>query len=65
MGGRRLGGAIACLAIGAIGTFAPALAVAALLLGVLIGVIVGDRMAALRRQRRGEPSPIERVAAPG
>jgi low temperature requirement protein LtrA len=65
VGARRLGGAIACLAIGAIGTFAPALVVAALLLGVLIGVIVGDRIAARRRRRRGEPSPIERVAAPG
>jgi low temperature requirement protein LtrA len=60
---RRLAGAIACLAIGAIGTFAPALVVAALLLGVLIAVIVADQVAANRRRRRGEPSPLERVAA--
>jgi hypothetical protein len=62
---RRLAGAVACLAIGAIGTFAPALVVAALLLGVLIAVIVSDQIAANRRRRRGEPSPLERVAATG
>jgi low temperature requirement protein LtrA len=65
VGTRRLGGAIACLAIGAIGTFAPALVVAALLLAVLVGVIVGDQIAAHRRRRRGEPSPMDRVAAAG
>jgi hypothetical protein len=59
---RRLAGAIACLAIGAIGTFAPALVVAALLFGVLVSVIVGDQIAAAHRRRRGEPSPLERVA---
>jgi low temperature requirement protein LtrA len=65
VGGRRLGGAIACLAIGAVGTFAPALVVAALLLGVLVGVIVGDQIAAHRRRRRGAPSPLERAATAG
>ena len=63
LGWRRLAGAIACLAIGAIGTFAPALVVAALLFGVLVAVIAGDQMAALHRRRRGEPSPLERVPA--
>ena len=58
---RRLAGAIACLAIGAVGTFAPALVVAALLFGVLVAVIVGDQVAAQRRRRRGEPSPLERI----
>jgi low temperature requirement protein LtrA len=62
---RRLGGAIACLAIGALGTFVPALVVAALLLGVLVGVIVGDQIAAHRRRRRGHPSPLERAATAG
>jgi low temperature requirement protein LtrA len=62
---RRLGGAVACLAIGAIGTFAPALVVAALLLGVLVGVIVGDQLAEQQRRRRGDASPLERVAAAG
>jgi low temperature requirement protein LtrA len=64
IGGRRLAGALACLAIGAIGTFAPALAVAALLLGVLVAVIVGDQLAGARRRGRGEPSPLERLGAP-
>ncbi len=63
LGLRRLAGAIACLAIGAIGTFAPALVVSALLFGVLVAVIVGDQIAAAQRRRRGEPSPLERVAA--
>jgi low temperature requirement protein LtrA len=62
---RRLTGAIACLACGAIGTFAPALVVGALLLGVLVAVIVGDQVVAHRRRRRGEPSPMERIAAAG
>jgi low temperature requirement protein LtrA len=61
---RRLAGAIACLAVGAIGTFAPALVVAALLVGALVAVIVADEVAATRRRRRGEPSPLERIAAP-
>ena len=60
--GRRLAGAIACLAIGAIGTFAPALVVSALLLGVLVAVIVGDQIDAAGRRRRGEPALHE--AAP-
>ncbi len=60
---RRLGGAVACLAIGAIGTFAPGLVVGALLLAVLVGVIAGDQIAAHRRRRRGEPSPLERVVS--
>jgi low temperature requirement protein LtrA len=62
---RRLAGAVACLAIGAIGTFAPALVVAALLFAVLVAVIVADQVAANRRRRRGEPSPLERLAAAG
>jgi low temperature requirement protein LtrA len=63
IGGRRLAGALACLAVGAIGTFAPALAVAGLLLGVLVAVIVGDHVAGARRTARGEPSPLERLEA--
>jgi low temperature requirement protein LtrA len=65
IGGRRLAGAIACLAIAAIGTFASALVVAALLLGVLVAVIVGDQVADARRRGRGEPSPLERLEAAG
>jgi low temperature requirement protein LtrA len=62
---RRLAGAVACLAVGGIGTFAPALAVSAMLLAVLVAVIVADQVVATRRRRRGQPSPLDRVAAPG
>jgi low temperature requirement protein LtrA len=62
---RRLAAAIACLAVGAVGTFAPAIVLAALLLGVLVVLIVSDQITANRRRRRGEPSPLERLAAAG
>jgi low temperature requirement protein LtrA len=62
---RRLVGALACLAVGAVGTFAPALVVAGLLFGVLVAVIVGDQLAAARRKARGEPSALERLEATG
>jgi low temperature requirement protein LtrA len=62
LAGRRLAGALACLAVAAIGTFAPALVVAALLFGVLVAVIVGDQVAGAHRRQRGEPSPLERMA---
>jgi low temperature requirement protein LtrA len=61
--GRRLAGALACLAVGAVGTFAPALVVALLLLAVMVAVIVGDQLAGVRRRARGEPSPLERLGA--
>jgi low temperature requirement protein LtrA len=48
---RRLAGAVACLAVAAVGTFAPALVVAALLLAVLVAVIAGDQVVAHRRRR--------------
>jgi low temperature requirement protein LtrA len=60
---RRLAGALACLAIGAVGSFVSAIAVAALLLAVLVAVIAGDQVAAARRRGRGEPSPLERLGA--
>ena len=62
---KRLGGALACLAVGALGTFLPALAVASLVAAVLIAVIVAERVAALRRRARGEPSPLERLQTEG
>jgi low temperature requirement protein LtrA len=61
--GRRLAGALASLVVAAIGTFAPALVVAALLVVVLGGVIVGDTVAGARRRQRGDPSPLERLGA--
>ncbi len=65
LSGRRLAGALACLAVGAVGTFAPALVVAGLLFAVLVAVIVGDQLAAARREARGEPSALERLEATG
>jgi low temperature requirement protein LtrA len=59
--GRRLSGALACVAIGALGAFAPALVVAALLFAVLVAVVVGDQRAASRRSGRGEPPLLDQV----
>lgn len=58
---RRLSGAIACLALGAVGTSIDALVLAAALLAVLVAVIVGDQLAGTRRRARGEPSLLERA----
>jgi low temperature requirement protein LtrA len=62
---KRLGGALACLAVGALGPFLPALGVASLVIVVLIAVIVAEHVAALRRRARGEPSPLERLQIEG
>jgi len=61
--GKRLSGALACLAIAGVGLFAPALVVGALLVAVLVTVIVVERVAELRRRGRGEPSALERLEA--
>ena len=58
---RRLAGAAACLLVGLVGFALPALAVAALLVAVLAGVIGAEQLAAARRRARGEPSPLERL----
>jgi low temperature requirement protein LtrA len=47
--GRRLTGALACVAVGFVGTAVSALVVGGLLVVVLVGVIVADRIAAVRR----------------
>src|ERR687885_1149857 len=60
---RRLGGALACLAVGLIGAFVPTLVVEALLIAVLVAVIGSEYVAAARRRARGEPSPLERLEA--
>jgi hypothetical protein len=49
---RRLGGAVACLAVGLVGLAVPALVVAALLVAVLVGVITVERVAEARREAR-------------
>ena len=60
---RRLIAAFACLAVGFIGLVTPALVVAGLLVAVLVALIVTDQIAGARRRQRGDPSPLERVAA--
>jgi low temperature requirement protein LtrA len=60
---KRLGGALACIAVGGIGTVVPGLVLSALLVGVLVAVIGAERLAAARRRARGEPSPMERLEA--
>ena len=58
---KRLAGALACVAVGGLGSVAPGLALSGLLVVVLVGVIVAERIAEARRQSRGEPSPMERL----
>ena len=58
---KRLGAAVACIAIGLLGTAVPALVVATLLAVVLVVLIVVEHVAERRRRARGEPSPLERL----
>jgi low temperature requirement protein LtrA len=60
---RRLAGAAGCVAVAAFGSLVSALVVAALVLAVLVAVIAAERIAAARRRRRGEPSPLEALEA--
>ena len=60
---KRLGGALACVAVGAIGAFVDAIVVAALVLAVLIAVIAAEQVSGARRRARGEPSPLARLEA--
>jgi low temperature requirement protein LtrA len=60
---KRLAGALACVAVGGVGAFAPALVVATLLVAVLVAVIAAEHVASARRSARGEPSPLERLKA--
>ena len=58
---KRLGGAVACLAVGGIGAFASGLVVAALVTAVLFAVIAAELASGRRRDARGEPSPLEQL----
>src|SRR3954470_2229558 len=63
---RRLTGAAACVVAGVVAGGADALVLAVIVLAVLIGVIASETVAAARRGRRGEPSPLDRLeATPG
>jgi low temperature requirement protein LtrA len=59
----RLLGALACVALGALGAVAPALVLLAAVVGVLVCVIVYEHVARVRRTAAGEPSPLERLTA--
>ena len=61
---KRLGGAVACLAVGIVGTVVPAIWVAALVVVVLATVIAAERRAAAKRAQRGELGPLEQLDAP-
>lgn len=58
---RRLGGALGCVSVSAIGAAAPAWVVAALLVAVLATVVAADQIVATRRVARGEPAPVDRI----
>jgi low temperature requirement protein LtrA len=58
---KRLAGALACLALGVAFGWAPALVLAALVVGVLGAVIAAEHVAAARRAARGEPSALDQL----
>ena len=59
---KRLAGALACVAVGALGSVAPGLVLSGLLVAVVVGVIVAERIAEVAPAKaRGEPSPRERL----
>ena len=60
---KRLSGAVACLAAGAVGLFVPALVLAGLVVLILAAVIGSELASVARRRARGEPSPLERLEA--
>ncbi len=64
MSWKRLTGAAACLSVGALGSFLPALVLATLLVAILVAVIVSEHVAAWRRRGRGEASPMQRLESP-
>ena len=56
---KRLAGGLACVAVGGLGPVAPGLVLSGLLVAVVVGVIVAERIAEERRRKRGKPSPRE------
>jgi low temperature requirement protein LtrA len=60
---RRLAGAAGCALAGVVAAHADGLVVALLVLAVLAAVIGAEHVAAARRGRRGEPSPLDRLEA--
>jgi low temperature requirement protein LtrA len=60
---KRLAGAAGCGVAGVLAAGADALVLAVLVFAVLAAVIGSEHLAAARRARRGEPSPLERLEA--
>jgi low temperature requirement protein LtrA len=62
-GWKRPAGALACVAIGFLGTSLPALVVSSLVLAVLVAVIVAEYVSGRRREARGQPTPLQALDA--
>src|SRR5919107_1103701 len=60
---RKLFGTLACVVVGLVGLFSPALVLAGLLIVVLVAVIGSNYLLASRSRARGEASPIEQLEA--
>ena len=60
---KRLAGAVACAALGGVGTQVSGLLLAGAVLAVLIAVIASEQVAAARRAARGELTPMEKLEA--
>jgi low temperature requirement protein LtrA len=60
---RKLFGTLACVVVGLVGIFSPALVLAGLLIVVLVAVIGSNYLVAARSKARGEASPIEQLEA--
>jgi low temperature requirement protein LtrA len=60
---RKLFGTLACVVVGFVGLFLPALVFAGLLVLVLVAVIGSNYLVASRSRARGEASPIEQLEA--
>jgi low temperature requirement protein LtrA len=60
---RKLFGTLACIVVGFVGMFSPALVLAGLLIVVLVAVIGSNYLVASRSRARGEASPIEQLEA--
>jgi low temperature requirement protein LtrA len=60
---RKLFGTLACVVVGLVGLFSPALVLAGLLIVVLVAVIGSNYLLASRSRARGEASPIEQFEA--
>jgi low temperature requirement protein LtrA len=63
LGKRKLFGTLACVVVGSVSLFLPALVFAGLLILVLVAVIGSNYLVASRSKARGEASPIEQLEA--